>query len=112
MSLPVPCPVGDQDFSCPAGREFLWPWQFYQLAVMYVLSANCQVLIIWIACWPERTGRTHLSNRVTRQLLIPRQHFELVIRRWRRQRPFESGGTGPPRVIRSSMLADKRVGET
>src|SRR3954471_4203426 len=38
-----------------------------------------------------------------------RQHFELVERRRRRQRPFQRGGAGAPRIVGSLFLAHERL---
>src|SRR3954447_13365111 len=39
--------------------------------------------------------------------LHARQHFELVERRRRGQRPFQRGGAGAPRIVRSLLFFDE-----
>ena len=38
------------------------------------------------------------------------QYFKLMEWRWRRQSPFKSGRTGPPRIVGSLFLAEEGIG--
>src|SRR6202000_2093521 len=66
----------------------------------------------WSHCWfkaRRRSRRRAVLITTAPFLLHSWQHFELVERRRRRQRPFQRGRTGSPRIVRSLLLAHEGI---
>src|SRR5947209_5719351 len=66
----------------------------------------------WTSRWKRRAGVYWVPlSRGRRLSLHSWQHFELMERRRRRQRPFQCGGAGAPRIVGGAFLAHERLNQ-
>src|SRR3954469_23064903 len=79
---------------------------------MALWSRTDKIALTWLQ--PAEAGSEALRRPQAPQnrLLDTRQHFELMERRRRGQRPFQRGGTDAPRAVRGLLLADERIDDT